>query len=501
MEQGLTKQRIFSELSKSSHGKLAEYVPIGKKAVEQEGEFFQHLIAWNAKHGQIRDSQIALPVLGLAFETDFELLDNSIAHLALLGPREMRKAFDFVREMRPKGKMSQMDRMIRAYLRQKEGEKGWDHLAIQHRKVLKALYALSRTGPGNRHVAAVISGQWKESINGTVVVTKLGLPKGSIFEAVANLKNMSAAEAAGAILRFRIPFLIAMGALGEKAKDTDLVLALIERMSPTELTTNVKMLEKLGMKNNPALRGAFEKAMEKAAKSKKNTLKTTQAVDAVEDEGLKEKLRGLQKQQIAAAGGPEGNWLVLADKSGSMRVAIEVARQVSAQLAQFVKGKVWLVFFDVVPMTVDVTGLSLDQIQKATRHIRADGGTSIGCGLNRMLEEKIEVDGIAVVSDGGENTAPFFHNVYKKYSEFVGKEVPVYFYSTSGDNNTFSGYLNNAGIESQMFDLRGSNVDYYSIPNMVQTMRSNRYSLVDEILTTPLLSLSDVLKVGELVGA
>jgi len=309
---------------------------------------------------------------------------------------------------------------------------------------------------------------------------------------------MAPTEAAGAILKFKIPFLIAAGALEKKAKEPDLLLALIDRMSPTELTTNVKMLEKLGMKSNPALRGAFDKAMEKAASSRQNTLKTTQAVDAVEDEGLKERLRGLQKKQIAAAGGPEGDWLVLADKSGSMAQAIEIARHVAASLAAFVKGKVYLVFFDINPMTVDVTGLSIDQVQKATCHIRAGGGTSIGCGLNRMLQEKIALDGIAIVSDGGENSAPIFSDVYKRYTAFVDKDVPVYFYDTYGDIY-FTQSMNQAGIEMQKFDLRGK-VDYYSIPNLVQTMRSNRYSLVDEIMATPLLSVSDVLKNRELVG-
>ena len=501
MEKGLTKQRIFAELSRSPHGKLAEYVPIGKQAIEQEGEFFQHLIAWNMKNGQIRDSKVALPVLGLAYESNLDLLDNSVAHLAMLGPRELKHAFDFVREIRPKGKMSQMDRVIASYLHQKEDSGKWDYIAIQHRAVLRSLYAFTHTAPGNRRVAAVLWGQWKETINGTVVKTKLELPKGSSFEAVAHLKDMSPTEAAAAIMKYRIPFLIAMGALGAKAKEPDLVLALIGRMSSTELVTNTKMLEKLGVKTNPALRAAFEAGLVKAATSKKNTLKTSQAVEAVEDETLKDKLRAVQAKQIKAAGGPDGDWLVLADKSGSMSHAIEISRHVSATLAQFVKGKVYLVFFDTTPLTVDVTGLSPDQIKKATAHIGAGGGTSIGCGLNRMLAEKIVLDGIAVVSDGDENTAPLFANVYKKYAEFVGKEVPVYFYHCDGGGNSFTSSANAAGIEMQTFDLRGGKVDYYSIPNLVQTMRSNQYSLVDEIMATPLVSLSDVLKDAELVGA
>jgi hypothetical protein len=94
-ETGLTRQRILSELSKSPHGSLKEYLPIGKQAVLQEGEFYQHMLSWDRTHGQIRDSKVALPVIGLAFEKDEELLDNSFAHIALLGPRELARAYRF----------------------------------------------------------------------------------------------------------------------------------------------------------------------------------------------------------------------------------------------------------------------------------------------------------------------------------------------------------------------------------------------------------------------
>jgi hypothetical protein len=212
----------------------------------------------------------------------------------------------------------------------------------------------------------------------------------------------------------------------------------------------------------------------------------------VQDEGLKEKLRGLQEKQIAAVGGPQGNWLVLVDKSGSMSHAIELGRHVAASLAKFVQGQVHLIFFDVNPLTVDVTGLSLDQIQKATRHITAGGGTSIGVGLNRLLQEKIEVDGIAIVSDGGENQSPLFADVYKKYIAHFQKDVPVYFYDVHGHSG-WQEKINAAGIEMQTFNVAG-NTDYYSIVNTVQTLRASRYSLVDEILSTPLLTLNSVLK-------
>jgi len=494
METGLTKQRLIAELSKSPHGALKEYIPIGKQAVEQEGEFFAHLIAWDKKNGQIRDSKVALPVIGLAFEHDAELLDNAYAHLALLGPRELLRAFHFAREIRPTGQMVKLRTVIGDYLHEKEQDKGWDHLAIQHRKTLRELYARAHVRPMTKadRVRAVLFGEDEKG-------NKVPLPKGSIFEVVANLKNMAPTEAAGSIMKYRIPFLIAMGALGAKAKEPDLVLALIGAMSATELTTNVKMLEKLGLKTNPALRGAFDNALAKAATSKKNTLKTTKAAEQVEDEGIREKLQGLQDKQIANLGGPSGNWLVLSDCSSSMSLAIEASRHVAATLTKMCKGKVWLVFFNTTPMSVDVTGLPLDSITKATRHITASGATSIGCGLQRMLDEKVEVDGIAVVSDAAENTTPFFADVYGRYSKFVDKQVPVYLYRFPDQyrGHPSTRYLDNtmkaAGFDLQEFDLSGK-VDYYSLPNLVATMRENRYSMIDEIMATPLLTLNSVLK-------
>lgn len=492
MESGLSKNQIITELTRSPHahgmvkfkdgkaikgGSFSEYIPVGKRAAVEQPEFLAHLIAWNQRKGQVRDSKVALPVVSL-LDRDFpdEFVDNSLAHIALLGPRELLRAYRFSLDAKVPHR-SRFRNLVHAYCEKNERNKAkWERVAIQHRNTLKELYALSHYDCADYARSILFDSHY---------------PDGSLFERIKNLRNMTPTEAAGTIITYGLPFLIVRGALAEKAKDPDILLALIQRMSPTELVTNSKMLEALGLNTNPALRGAYQKRLEAAAKSTKNVLKTTQAVDAVESEELKDKLRGLQEKQIAAMG-VEGNWLVLADKSGSMTHAIEAARQVSATLAKMVKGKVWLVFFDTAPQTVDVTGCTLDMIQKATKYITANGGTSIGCGLQRMLEAKEEIDGIAIVSDGGENSTPRFPEVYKKYSEAFGKEVPVYLYRCMGDSPHLVGAMQSAGIDMQVFDL-SAKMDYYSLPNLVSTMRTNRYSLVDEIMATRLLKLEEVL--------
>lgn len=481
-ESGLTKQRIIAELTRSPHGKLAEYLPIGTQATGQEPEFMAHLVAWDAIKGQVRDAHVALPIVmlhtGINLHPDF--IDNALAHLAKLNPRELLRAYRFALDVKVMGKRRKLEGMIHLYLRQLEsmGLGRWSRITLQHRAVLRELYALTHTKPAPMVDEIVLKGH---------------NPPNTVFYTVAHLKDMSPQEAAGTIMELRIPFLIALGALGKKAKEPDLVLALMNRMTPTELITNTKMLEKLGVKTNPALRGAFEAALAKASTSKANVLKTTRATEAIQDEGLKAKLRTVQEKQLGNVA-VEGNWLILADKSGSMERAIEASRHVAATLSKLVKGNVWLVFFDTMPMAVEIpTGTSLDVVKAATQHIMASGGTSIGCGLLRMLEAHLEVDGIAIVSDGCENSAPCFWNVYERYSKTFDKEVPVYFYFLEGTDYPQRREAFLHGHDIQVFDIRHE-TDYYSLPNLVATMRTNRYSLVDEIMATKLLHLKDVFK-------
>jgi hypothetical protein len=483
-EVGLTKNQILSELTRSPHGKLQEYVPLGLRAAGQDPEFYAHLIAWNRVKSQIRDSKVALPVISMKVQ-DFpeEFVQNSLAHLALLGPREVEKALRFAFEIRIPGHTRRLIRVVRQYLDQIEKIwPKWEAMTVQDRRTFANLYALTHKARPDK-LADILFYQ----NNGPAAH-----PAGTKFETVGQLSKMSAMEAAGAILVQNIPFLIAQGALGKKITDSDLVLALIKQMTPTQLITNVKMLERLGVKTNPALRGAFDAAFEKASKSTRNVLKTTRAAETIQDVDLKQKLQGLQERQLSKLGGVEGNWLVLGDKSGSMTQAIESAKLVAATLAKLVKGQVTLIFFNTVADRVfDATGKTYDQIKADTKWVQADGGTSIGSGLQYCIDRKVEVDGIAIVSDGGENTAPYFSAVYDRYSAMIGKEVPVYLYQTSGDQPHLIRFMEQAQHDLQVFDIQ-SGVDFYSLPDLVQTMRTQRYGLIEEIMDFKLLTLADV---------
>jgi len=472
-ETGIRKTEIVSALLKSPHGKLSDYLPIGLKAASEDPDFFAHLIAFNALKGQIRDAKVALPIIGLKAGGGADYLDNSLGHIASLRPREFLKAVDFAREA--KAPSRQMRRLVERYLRELETDRNrWERTALQHRATLKTLYARFHIKPAAFADEILLKGQARTGR----------------FAAIRTLPGLSPEEIAGTMASLKLPFLIVRGALGARAKEPEVLTALIGRMSPTELTTNLKALERLGMRDIPAARAAFEAALEAASGSKKATLKTSKAAEAVEesDPKLAAKLKALQERQIDALGGIKGRWLVLADKSGSMQDAIAQGREVAALLARMAES-IHLVFFDTSPRYVDATNKPLEEIPRLTRGITAGGGTSIGCGLQYCLERGIEVDGIAILSDGDENNPPSFFGTYDKYVAKMGLTPTIYWYKMG--RHAGATRLARPDLDVQTFDLRGG--DYYSIPNLVQTMRVGRYSLLDEILAAPLMTLDEAL--------
>lgn len=474
------RNQIINQLIRIGHGDLKIYNEIGLKAVELEPELFAHLIAWNEKKGEVRDSKVALPVIALRGGNDQELLENAAAHLCKLSPRDLLRACRYHRELPTTfgGGAWWLKHSVFRFLREREkNTKWWDQTAVQHRTSLKSLYAMYHVKPSKRAQQ--------------VLFDKI-YPANSVFEKIAQLKDMKPDEAAGTILNHKIPFLIAVGALGGIKGKTDVIMAIIDGMSGNELITNTNMLDKMGVFQNPVLKTSYDTAIARMKKDKKvSSLKAGQAAKYAKSKQAIEKLDQIQEQNLQKLGGIEGDWLVLGDRSGSMHQAIEVAKMVSALIAQQVKGKVYLVFFNSQPNFLDVTGKTLMQIQEMARRIVATGGTSIGCGLHLLMEKNIPVNGIAICSDGGDNRDPYFYHAYDRYVAKVGVEPNVYFYRVSGDYDSLSSSCRSLAIQLETFDI-GSDVDYYSLGNLVRTMKINKYSLIEEIMEVPLLTMDAV---------
>jgi hypothetical protein len=484
----ITQNQIVNEILHIGHGDLSIYTETGLKAVGNEPELLAHLIAWNQKRGEIRDSKVALPIIALHGYKDYELFENAAAHLCLLSPRNLVRAIRYHKSIPVPaifGGSAMIKQAVEKYLKTREQKPSWwDKTALQHRKSMKTLYAMNHIKPSPR---------------ANKILFKRQYPINSVFQKVKQLKDMPPVEAAGTILNHKIPFLVAVGAIGGLKDKTDLLIALIERMSGSELINNTNMLKRFGVMDNPALKAAYNNGLEKAKTDKKvSTLKAGQAAKAVGDKKLSKKLEKVQEQKLDNKS-IEGDWLVLGDKSGSMRTAIEVARKVASIIARQVKGSVHLVFFDTKPRYINVTGKSYEDIYNETKRITADGGTSIGCGLKMIQDKNIIVNGIAICSDGGDNTVPYFHSQYNDYCDKMGMEPTVYLFHVPGDWNALEDEWYSAKdriryhTPLEIFEL-GHSVDYYALPQLALTMRTSAYSLVEEIMDTKLLTFNDVFK-------
>jgi len=482
-EKALTPNELVTMLVKSPHGKLSEYVAVSERAMREDPFLFHHLIAWNEIKGQIRDSRVALPVLGFKTQ-DAELRDNSLAHLAKLDPRNLMRAVRFAKEYKTGGFRS-IVRVVQQYLEARERNPKWmERTILQHRSSVAGLYGILHLKTP-LHVKQMLS--WKAGD------LKLRPVAGSALDAVRRMKTMDPVSAAGQVFLHKIPYLTARVALPKIKGNTEALVALVKSMSPSELVNNTGMLNKMGMDKDEAVQAAYRhavKAMEKNPNKAKNLFKAGSV--KVADEETQKTLAAVQEKQFANKG-INGNWLILADRSGSMQQGIAVGTMVAGALAKLVRGEVRLVFFNHTPVNYVVQGKTLEEIQKMTRGIMASGGTSIGCGLEANRD--FEMDGIAIISDGGETAEPVFSRVYN--AVLKDSQVPVYFYKLRGDLDILTNNCKVLDVPLETFDLRNETVDYYSLANLVQTMRANRYSLYQEIMDTPLLTLAKVFNLKE----
>lgn len=541
-QNGTTRADIINKLNLSVHGDLASYQGVIGEACKKDPEFLAHLIAFDFTNGQIKDTKIALPVITLASK-DFPdgLVENSLAHIAMQDPRSIARALRFSIDIgAPARRQRMLEKTIRQYLVYKEQVPGkWMRLAARHRRSLKTLYSKTHAPNVPEWVSGALFGfrhsaeaheehkelrrkyvnlmkleggslsTWALFQRMVMLKTPMAYPPGSIFADIAGLSKMSPAQAAATIQKWHLSPLIVGGAMaGAKATQADaaVVQAGLEQMSDTEVVTRAKSLQKHGLAHNEALKDTFRKKVSRATTSKKATLKTSVAAEEMEDEGLKTMLQELQERQIQAqkdAGrGIDGNWLVIVDQSSSQEVSIELGTHVGAAITKFVTGGVHLVFCNDNPSPIDVTGLSLDEIRAKCQYMRASGPTSYGVGLLWAASKKLEIDGIVIVGDGGENTPPIFANVLIAYKQSTGKDIPVYFYRTfcapnyanapGGNPRNFANLMQSVGLQFTEFDLSSGKIDYYSLPNLVQSMNVNRFGVAEKIMACPLVTLAQV---------
>jgi L-2-hydroxyglutarate oxidase LhgO len=94
------------------------------------------------------------------------------------------------------------------------------------------------------------------------------------------------------------------------------------------------------------------------------------------------------------------------------------------------------------------------------------------------------VEQIIIVTDEGENTAPYFNMVYPRDCEELKVSPNVVIVKLGNHSNYLERKLQQNQVSFETFTFAG---DYYSLPNLVPMLsRPSRLELLMEILETPL---------------
>ncbi len=462
--------QILNSFLTTPHRKLDELAPLHASALERDPLFYGHLAPWYFEKGEVRDHK-TLFVAHLATSDFSEFREAAWALLQKLAPYEVARVLDHSKRVNGKTPRS-LKSAIAHYLETRENNpRQFDGAVMRARDDLKHLYASLRLKPDPRAQAILFDEQ---------------PPQDSPLAALKNLaKAESAEEQAEIIVANKIPYTTAVGAL--KHITPALLVALINAMSPQEVINNMASLKRRGAMDHAEVKALIEAKLAEAKTDKRvSTMKARKAVQVAQlDMETERKLTEITDQRVADKVEIKRPTALFVDKSGSMTQAIEVARQLAALIGAVITAEFRVYAFDTAAFEIKATvpegkRPTLSDWEVAFKFIKANGGTSIGVALAKLLKDKVYVEQLILVTDEGENTAPFFRDAWTEYAKEMTTAPSVIIVKVGGSHAPFEKGLQERGIEVMSYEFKG---DHYSLPNILPLLAMpSRSELVDIIM-------------------
>lgn len=461
---------MLNSLLTTPHRRLEEVSELHRQMLERDPVFYGHLAVWYAAHGDVRDHKevftgnlLASTVAGHR-GAGFVLLQN-------LPPYQVARVVDFVKRARGTLPRSARTAVVRYLREREENARHFDGAALRARKSMKHLYA-------GLHI--------KPSLRADAILFKDAPPADSLAYA---LKRLAQAETGAAqaelIVEHKIPYTVAVGAV---RKLTPTVLAaLINSMSPQETINNLKSLKARGALAHAEVKALVDEKLAGAATGER--VSAFKAVRAAEVAGVDAqttaRLEHAASAQLRKRGRITKTTALFVDKSGSMTQAIEVGKRIAALVSGVAEAKLYVYAFDTIGYPVASAGRGeLSDWERAFQNLHANGGTSIGAPLETMRLRRQAVEQIIIVTDEGENTAPYFNGIYARYCADLQLAPNVVIVKVGGHSDQLERQLSQSNVSFETFTFAG---DYYALPNLVPLLsRPSRLELLMEILETPL---------------
>ena len=262
-------------------------------------------------------------------------------------------------------------------------------------------------------------------------------------------------------------------------------------MSPQETINNLGSLRARSAFDHPEVKALIDAKLEQAQTDtrvsvfKPRIASQTARIDAE----TVEKLERVAQSQIGKRARIMRPTALFVDKSGSMSAAIELGRQVAALVSGITDEALYVYAFDTVAYPISAAGESLADWERAFQGIKPNGGTSLGAPLEIMRVRKQVVEQIVLITDEGENTHPYFAQVYARYCQELNVAPGVVIIRIGQSCDTIETQLSAIRAPYEVLTFAG---DYYSLPNLIPFLtRPSRLELLMEILETPLPQRDD----------
>jgi hypothetical protein len=460
---------MLNSLLTTPHRELDKVAELHKTMVELDPIFYGHLAVWYQNNGDVRDhKEVFIGNLLTSHLTEHR--DAGFVLLQEFPPYQVSRIVDFLK--RHRGKVPRSTRTaVRRYLERREKNPAFfDRSALRARKAMKHLYASLHIKPNARADA---------------VLFKDNPPEDSLAFALKLMALASSPlEQAQLIVEYKIPYTVAVGAI--KQLTPTVLVALISAMSPQEVINNLKSLQTRGAMDNPQVKALIHEKLEEAqGDGRVAALKGRVAADVAQlDTETVARLERVMDEQVKKRGQITQPTALLVDKSSSMESAIDVGKRIAALISGITTADLFVYAFDTLPYPVKASGNQLSDWERAFHHMKASGATSIGAPLEAMRLRKQRVEQIILVTDEGENTAPYFAETYDAYKRDLNVEPSVLVVKVGYAYDWLERRLQERQAQVDTFTFAG---DYYSLPNLIPLLsRPSRLELLMEILEIPL---------------
>lgn len=459
---------MLNSLLTTPQGNLEGVAALHAMLMARDPLFYGGLAVWYQRNGDVRDHKEVF-IANLLAGTYPGHREAGFVLLQELPPYQVVRIVEF---MKRRGNIPRSTRTaVTAYLRAREkNPQFFDRAAVRARKAMKYLYAALHIKPSGRADA---------------ILFKNVPPADSLSYRVKRLAGAGdPVDQALMISEHRIPYTAAIGAVGKVT--LPVLAALIDAMTPQEVINHLASLKRRGAFDNVNVKALIDAKLELAQRDGRvSAYKTLVADDAAElDPATSERLRRITDEQVRRRGRITRSTALFVDKSGSMESAIEIGKRIAAMISGITDAALHVYAFDSIPYAIRSRGTTPSHWDSAFSAVHADGWTSIGCALEVLRKKRIAVDQIILVTDEGENTEPFFAEVYERYRKELGVAPDVMIVKVGRATNFVETRLRMLGVHVDTFTFTG---DYYALPNLVPLLaRPSRLELLMEILQTPL---------------